>query len=532
MPDHQPDAAPTRWARLRAAANRAVRSVRSRVLVALVVLTALTLTVTGILDYVVDRQRHADQVNESLSRTYAEVVELAENGVDPATGEPFANVDALLRIALQRSVGAPDEGFLGILGTKVRWLAPESVALRLEDDPELVAIAIERSIESDGAFRETVRTSMREYRLLVLPVASSDVDRGALVVAFDESTAHAELAAQHLWRFVIGIGVLAGAALITWIALGRILRPLAVARRTADEITGRDLSRRIPVEGDDDLAALIGTLNGMLDRLEQAFDGQRELLDDVGHELRTPLTIVQGHLELMDADDPADIAETRELVLDELERMGRLVEDLIIIAKASRPDFVRRRDVDLGELLDTVLLKAATLGDRDWRLEARPEAAVRLDPQRITQALLQLIGNAVTHSEPGSTIGLGGRVDRGRGEVRLWVRDEGTGIPEDARRRIFERFEQASGMRAPGGSNAPLIGMGLGIGLSIVAAIARGHGGAARVDSRVGEGSRFELVLPLEPALPPLPPPGAAAPGAGVRQDRGDGPSDDGGTGA
>jgi signal transduction histidine kinase len=272
---------------------------------------------------------------------------------------------------------------------------------------------------------------------------------------------------------------------VGWVVAGRLLAPLRLLGATAQRITDSDLTDRIPTSGDDDVSELTRTVNAMLDRLETAFDSQRQLLDDAGHELRTPLTILRGHLELLDPTDVADTAATRALALDEVDRMHRLVEDLVTLAKAERPDFVRLAPVDVGRLTDDVLDKARTLGERRWSIDQRAEANVLLDAQRITQALLQLAANAVKFSDEGTTVALGSAVREGR--VRLWVRDEGQGIsPEDAGR-IFERFARGHGGRGVEGS---------GLGLPIVRAIAEAHGGTIRLDSRPGRGSTFTLDLP------------------------------------
>ena len=179
---------------------------------------------------------------------------------------------------------------------------------------------------------------------------------------------------------------------------GRLLAPLRTLRETADEITDTDLSRRLPETGNDDITALTRTFNRMLDRLEAAFVGQRQFLDDAGHELKTPLTVLRGHLELLDVGSPAEIAETRELLLDEIDRMSRLVGELILLAKSDRPDFVTPRPVDLAGLTVDTLAKARGLGDRAWTLDETASVTVPLDEQRLTQALLQLCDNAVKHT--------------------------------------------------------------------------------------------------------------------------------------
>ncbi len=273
-------------------------------------------------------------------------------------------------------------------------------------------------------------------------------------------------------------------AVAAWQA-GRLLQPLRTLRDEAEVITGSDLSRRIPEVGNDDITALTRTFNEMLERLEEAFAAQRRFLDDAGHELKTPLTVVRGHTELIDPHDPRDVAETRALLLEETDRMSRLVEDLIMLAKADRPDFVRTADVEVDDLLAGVLGKCRALGDRRWRLDATLDATVPLDEQRVTQALLQLAENAVKHTSPGDEVGLG--ADRVGDDVRLWVRDTGPGVPDPLKEAVFRRFQRGV---APAGDD------GAGLGLSIVTAIARAHGGSAHVEDAVPSGALFLLTLP------------------------------------
>lgn len=268
---------------------------------------------------------------------------------------------------------------------------------------------------------------------------------------------------------------------------GRLLAPLRTLRETAREITATDLSRRIPEQGNDDITALTRTLNDMLDRLEAGFENQRRFLDDAGHELRTPLTVLRGQLELLDPANAVEVAETTEMLLDETDRMARLVGDLILLAKSRRPDFVHRSPVVVEVLLSSVLAKARALGERDWTLAQVPPGRADLDEQRITQALLQLADNAVRHTRPGDRVVLGATRDRA---WVLWVADSGPGVPERDRERIFDRFDRGVG---------PVRDEGFGLGLSIVRAIAEAHEGTARVvsDPPLG-GARFEITIPVE----------------------------------
>jgi signal transduction histidine kinase len=171
----------------------------------------------------------------------------------------------------------------------------------------------------------------------------------------------------------------------------------------AAQIGEDDLTRRIPVRHNDAIAALADQLNAMMERLRAAFATQRQFFDDASHELRTPITIIRGNLELL-GDDPTERAEDIRLCLDELDRMSRIVDDLLLLAKSERPDFVRPEPVDLTELTSDLDAKVRALGERHWQLEAIGEGTVRVDPQRITQAMVQLAHNAVQHTKSGDVI--------------------------------------------------------------------------------------------------------------------------------
>lgn len=470
-------------------------NVRTRILAATLTLTAAALVVSGLVAARIQDYEVIDRVEEDLASDVREFVQLLEVGVDPGTGEPFASPRDALRTSMERIIPEPNEGVIGFVDGELAFVSREAV-LPLEDDVELLD-AVAPLTTADEVSYERIVTSESAYRIAVVPVRAAangalvvgtdaDVDPGvavaAEVLAYDE---HAELG-RFRHAFVIYAWVAAGAFILVsiaaWVIAGRLLRPVRVLAQSARSIGRDDLSERIPVTGTDDLAEMTESVNDMLGRIEGAFDSQMHLLDDVSHELRTPITILRGHLELMDTTDPGDAAEVRDLSLDELERMSRLVEDLMTLAKADRPDFVEPGPVDLGALTVAVLAKARGLGDRAWVHDGSDDAVVAADAQRLTQAWLQLAANAVRFSEPRSEIGLGARV--AVDELRLWVRDHGVGVePEDADR-IFDRFAQA------GRSD------GSGLGLAIVTAIAHGHGGRVELESAPGEGSTFTLVIP------------------------------------
>ncbi len=285
----------------------------------------------------------------------------------------------------------------------------------------------------------------------------------------------------------VNVGVLILASMLAWVIAGRVLQPLRLLRDTARNISESDLTRRIPVESDDELADLARTFNEMLDRLEEAFGSQKAFISDAGHELRTPITIIRGHLDVM-GDDPQERRETLELVGDELDRMSRLVNDLLLLAKATRPDFLQPETVDLDDLTRELFAKASALAQRDWRLSSVGTGRIVADRQRITQAVMNLSQNAVTHTLSGDAVELGSELRNGR--VRLWVKDTGPGVPEHEQARIFERFVRLD--RAPAGEGA-------GLGLAITRAVAEAHGGRVELDSRPGGGARFTVIIPTEP---------------------------------
>ena len=225
----------------------------------------------------------------------------------------------------------------------------------------------------------------------------------------------------------------------------------------------------------------------------------------MAHELRTPITIARGHLEVL-GDDPAERAETIAIVTDELDRMNRYVSDLRLLAQAEQPDFLTLGPVDPGELVAELFDRVRALGPRSWTLDRVPPAGawtVLADSVRLEQAILNLAANAVQHTTDGAEIGIGG--DVAGAELRLWVRDTGPGVDAAIADTLFRRHARGATSRAERPD-------GMGIGLSIVDAIARAHGGVVEVHSQPGAGATFTLLVPVTLAPShlagrPLPPP-------------------------
>jgi signal transduction histidine kinase len=274
----------------------------------------------------------------------------------------------------------------------------------------------------------------------------------------------------------------------------RIARPLRRMAGVAARIEEGELDPRMTpsVAGDGpEVTVLAEAFDSMLDRLQAAFDRQNAFVADASHELRTPLTVIRGQLEVL-ALDPAPPAEAVRrvdaLVRTEVDRMGRMVEDLLVLARAQDVGFLRPEPVAVPELTEDLLEAQRTTADRHFHHEARAHGVLHADPDRMAQAIRNLLRNAIEHTPDGGTITLW--VDHDGGRLTIGVDDDGPGIPEEERQRIFNRFHRADA-HGPRGS-----GTGTGLGLSIVQAIALAHGGEAQASASPAGGARVTMTLP------------------------------------
>ncbi|SFN30493.1 HAMP domain-containing histidine kinase [Actinomadura madurae] len=458
-------------------------SARARIVGWMLLLVALALGGSVSVTWSVLSARLDDRIAAELGHEAEKLREYAHNGADPATGRPVRDVRALLTGYLGHNLPDDGETFFTVVDGRADRRSPYPPPARLDHDAAFIA----RVAGADRPVHGWADSAAGRVRYAAIPVRmKGDPARAALVVAEFRDAQRDEVAETTRVLAVTAFGALAVAGLAGWLIAGRVLAPIRMVRRTAERIGASDLARRLEVRGTDDVSALASTFNVMLDRLEASFAAQRRFVDDAGHELRTPLTVIRGHLELM-GDDPGERAETRELLIDELDRMNRIVDDLLILAKAERSDFLTQSEVDLADLTVETVAKARGLGARRWRVGEVAEVRVIADRQRLTQALMQLAANAVQHTVPDDTIEVGSAVHGS--VVTLWVRDTGPGVAEEDAARIFGRFVRG----VPG----PRPTEGAGLGLAIVASIARAHGGGARVEHPAGGGARFVLELPL-----------------------------------
>ena len=497
-------------------------SVRARILTAVLVTTALGMLGAGGVSYLIAREQTLDNIRNSLLQENEEINTVATLAGRGETGRTITGPGDVLWLAIKSSVPDPDEAIIGLVNGQVEWVpsSEEPSQKSLENDPELIAAAAAVRPGAPVQLQRLSTAGHPDIAFMSIPVqVKGSPDLGHYVAAVDVRLAFQPIIRTHLTYAGVALVALVAIGIVGYQVAGKLLSPLRSLRSTAQRITETDLSDRIPVDelAGDEVGDLGRTMNSMLDRLSASFDNQRRLLDDAGHELKTPITIVRGHLELVDPNDPADVIETRDLAIEELDRMRRLVDEILMLAKARRPDFVQPEPVVVADLLAGVLDKVIALGDRRWLIESTSNEVVQLDPQRITQALIQLVANALKFTEPGSVVALGGRIYGP--EVRLWVRDEGIGIHAEDRSRIFERFGRGSD---PIGTQPPGTDDGAGLGLAIVDAIAQAHHGRVALSSEVGVGSAFTLCLPRtgrsidhdEPVAGSEPPPGSTRPAA------------------
>ncbi|POH70864.1 two-component sensor histidine kinase [Cryobacterium zongtaii] len=326
-----------------------------------------------------------------------------------------------------------------------------------------------------------------------------DEDTDYLVVAeeHDDTTVVAGRSLENVDEAVATVGVLlAGAvplltgivALLTWIVVGRALAPVERMRREVDTVTATNLERRINDPGrDDEIGRLAHTMNSMLDRLDTSQRAQRQFVSDASHELRSPLASLRQYAEVAQAHpDRVNLDDLSEAVLDEGDRLERLVAGMLLLARVSE-----RRATATGtavDLDDLILAEARRLRDTmALSVDSSGVGAARVhgDQNLLGQVVRNLVDNAAQHASGRVSLSLG-LVD---GQALLAVEDDGHGVPPGERDRVFERFVRLDESRARASG-------GTGLGLAIVRESVQAHGGTVRiVDSALG-GARFEVRVP------------------------------------
>ena len=406
-------------------------------------------------------------------------------------------VEADNDVGVQRVGGVNLESFAAADNAVIRVTTPTARVVAATRGAPSFGIDVPRTAQRAGFRIETRRRPVRfgESRIIF-----------PLVIQYARPVSDLEQTVQNIRASLFG-GVLLG----TLLALGgglllarRALRPITDLTAAARQIRQtRDLDRRLPpTPVEDEVGELATTLQGMLDALaasreetEAALARQRQFVADASHELRTPLTAVLANLELLADVLDGETGEAARSALRSSRRMGRLVGDLLLLARADAHRRAPHRPTDVGQVLAEAAAELAPVaGEHELVIDARP-AIVDGARDELHRLALNLMENAVRHTPPGTHVRAG--VQQRNGHVRLTVEDDGPGVPPALRDRIFERFVRGEGDR--GGS--------FGLGLSIVRAVAQSHGGAVRVEDRA-PGTRFVVDLPRAGASGRQEPPG------------------------
>ncbi|HEX3976984.1 MAG TPA: HAMP domain-containing sensor histidine kinase [Solirubrobacteraceae bacterium] len=490
-------------------------SLRTRLLVGMVVLVAAGLTVAAGITYEEQRSFLLDRVDQQVQSGLVPVAfELRLPGIRP-TRAPGARRFPFAGLLGRRAPGIGPASLPP--GTFGELIGPGSKVLRQrtftygEPAPAPPKLPAHPPLSHAGRPLKlfTVHASRGpdiRYRAADFAVEGGNTVVVAVSLRETDDTLHRLVVVEGL----VGGGVIVALVLLGWGVIRIGLLPLERIGRVASEIARGDLSRRVsPSDQRTEVGRLGRSLNEMLGQIEQAFrarrqseDQLRRFLADASHELRTPLASIRGYAELFRlgaADDPATLERAMARIEAEATRMGVLVEDLLSLAALDQAPERPRVPVDLGELAAHATEDArVTAPDRTVRLSVDdPATTVMGDPGQLGQLLANLMRNAAIHTPAGTTIEV--EIRREGGRAVLEVRDHGPGVPDDAGNQLFERFWRTEGGRSRGKGGA-------GLGLAIVKAIAVAHGGSVRADNVAaadGGGAVFQVSLPaLAPAGP------------------------------
>ena len=470
-------------------------SLRTRLVAGLLVVAAIGLSVAGTVTYVALQSFMLDRLDQQL-----DVIRVPmRNALSEANVRGLqagAQVDAS---AARIAVPAGTYGELRTPAGATRVAATHSMVGGGTGVPELSTRLPgsggpdQRQVFSTNAV--TSDQGPHRYRVLAEPLPGG----GTLISALPLDDVDDTLQRLVVVELVVSGAVLLAVALAGWSLVGRSFRPLDEIADTADAITGGDLSRRVRTEGVPTEVERVGSaMNTMLGRIEDAFaerraseDRLRQFLSDASHELRTPLTSIRGYAELFrrGADRrPEDLATAMRRIEEEAERMGLLVEDLLLLARLDEHPEVARTTVDLGRLVQDVV-EDSRLVQPDRPLTAVIEEGMLVsgDEGRLRQIAGNLLTNALVHTPAGTPVEV--RVSASVDEVFLDVADQGPGLDPDAASRVFDRFNRGDPARARSTG-------GTGLGLAIVSALVDAHDGRVDLDTAPGAGATFRVRFP------------------------------------
>jgi two-component system OmpR family sensor kinase len=474
-----------------------------------VVLTAIGLSVAGAVTYREQRSFLLDRVNEQLASALAVPGQFSAAVGNPST----TGRQRPLPYGTYAELRFDDGGRQTVAGEMIpnaeKPQLPTEVALGKIYTIHHPSYRVEAGRVFVGSGREFQRPAT-----LIVAIPLRDVTDALHRLLFIEA--------------VVAAIVLLCIAVLAWLVVKLGLRPLQQMQETAGAIAAGDLSRRVETADEHTEVGRLGlALNQMLQHIEHAFDERaasearlRRFVGDASHELRTPLTSIRGYAELFRrgaAERPEDLAKAMRRIEEEADRMGVLVDDLLLLARLDQGRPIERTPVDLTRIVGDAVDDARTVAP-GRSIEYSPNGAIIVpgDEVRLRQVMANLLQNAVRHTPADTPVHV--RVTTDDADAIIEVRDEGPGMATEEAGRVFERFWRgdASRTRASGGT---------GLGLAIVAAIADAHGGSASVDTAPGQGATFRVHLPKTERPGPEPDPevdgvaGPPTPAAGAVPD-------------
>ena len=467
-----------------------MRSLRAKLTLANVALLALGIIVASAVSLATARHYLLDKVDSELlgSRTslqnagftMEQIESLSELGIamDAFAGD---DGDPLPKTAASVLVAVDTAGRPVALGPLKPTPRQRAVAAAVDDPAALAAEDAPRDVSVGG----------EPYRM----VAAKLSDGPTVLIATSTEDLHEGMAKAAKLDFTIGALLLALLACLTMFSVRRRMRPLEDMVETSSAIAEGDLTRRVPFSRDPTLEVeqLRVALNSMLHQVESAYRTRersaaqlRRFVGDASHELRTPLSAIRGYLQLYDKGmlvEPAERKRAWDRMNGEVDRMGRLVDELLTLARLDQQPELRFRNVDVSRLVrDAAEDLRVQQPERHLTVDAEGTLLVRADESGLRQVLGNLLSNVRTHTPADVPVRLG--VERADGVVRLCVEDKGPGLCEEDAARVFDRFFRAGG------------GAGSGLGMAIVQGVVEAHGGEVRVDTAPGEGLRVTVTLP------------------------------------
>lgn len=465
-----------------------LRSIRFRLTAWYAGLLALLLIIFSAATYLGLERYLTSTLRESLTRRAIEI--------GPLLGDIAGNEVNVINEIKSHYAPESDNGFLRISAidgtvlyvsgsTKDRSFDPSQVPLLNSNDGPRSS-RIDRSEHLSGGDNlviSTFRITSRDGSTLQMEIGSSDRHIREVLN---------QLLVVFAFALPLSLGVaIAGGYVLT----RRALKPIGEITSKAEGITSRNLSERLPTpKTGDELERLSVSLNGMIERLEEAFNYINRFSADASHELRTPLTILRGELELMTQrnDIARDARETISSALEETDRLTRITESLLVVSRLDAGEMqMERRPFDLARLAGSTAEQMRLLAeDKHILLTCKTEEPLNIkgDAPQLKQVIVNLIDNAIKYTPAGGRVTI--IVTTRNGRAVLEVADTGLGIKADSISHIFERFYRADKARTRKCG-------GVGLGLSIAKSICRSHGWEIKVESLEGQGSRFRVELPL-----------------------------------